>query len=75
MDTTDTIEQILSEAQHRWLRSTEICQILTNYNSFQIASQPSHMPPSIHISFSFYFLINSFLFLYLDIIKGLIIMF
>ncbi|CAL5214419.1 unnamed protein product [Lathyrus oleraceus] len=40
------IQQILSEAQYRWLRPAEICQILTNYNHFQITSEPANMPPS-----------------------------
>ncbi|CAJ2677063.1 unnamed protein product [Trifolium pratense] len=40
------IQQILSEAQYRWLRPPEICQILTNHNNFQIASEPSYMPTS-----------------------------
>jgi len=46
MATTD-IDEILLQAQYRWLRPAEICQILTNYNSFQISSQPSYMPPSM----------------------------
>lgn len=41
------IQQILSEAQYRWLRPAEICQILTNYNHFQITSEPANMPPSM----------------------------
>ncbi|KAK8659685.1 hypothetical protein V6N13_029881 [Hibiscus sabdariffa] len=40
------IEQILSEAQHRWLRPAEICEILRNYQKFQIASEPPNRPPS-----------------------------
>ncbi|XP_058758872.1 calmodulin-binding transcription activator 1-like [Vicia villosa] len=40
------IQQILSEAQYRWLRPAEICQILTNHNHFQITSEPANMPPS-----------------------------
>jgi hypothetical protein len=50
MITTD-IQQILSEAQYRWLRPPEICQILTNHNNFQIASEPSYMPPSMIYKF------------------------
>lgn len=46
MIATTDIEEILLQAQYRWLRPAEICQILTNYNSFQISSQPSYMPPS-----------------------------
>ncbi|OMO73091.1 IQ motif, EF-hand binding site [Corchorus olitorius] len=40
------IEQILMEAQHRWLRPAEICEILKNYKKFRIAPEPAHMPPS-----------------------------
>lgn len=40
------IEQIILEAQHRWLRPAEICEILSNYRNFRIASEPAYMPPS-----------------------------
>ncbi|CAH8303827.1 unnamed protein product [Eruca vesicaria subsp. sativa] len=40
------IEQLLSEAQHRWLRPAEICEILRNYQKFHIASEPPNRPPS-----------------------------
>ncbi|KAK1423737.1 hypothetical protein QVD17_19045 [Tagetes erecta] len=40
------IEQILSEAQHRWLRPAEICEILRNYTKFRIASEPGNRPPN-----------------------------
>ncbi|KAE8704926.1 Calmodulin-binding transcription activator 3 [Hibiscus syriacus] len=40
------IEQILMEAQHRWLRPAEICEILKNYKQFRIAPEPAHVPPS-----------------------------
>ncbi|EOX92102.1 Calmodulin-binding transcription activator protein with CG-1 and Ankyrin domains, putative isoform 1 [Theobroma cacao] len=40
------IEQILMEAQHRWLRPAEICEILKDYKKFHIAPEPAHMPPS-----------------------------
>ncbi|WOG84524.1 hypothetical protein DCAR_0103708 [Daucus carota subsp. sativus] len=40
------IEQILSEAQNRWLRPAEICEILRNYNKFRIAPEPAHKPPN-----------------------------
>ncbi|XVF01567.1 hypothetical protein REPUB_Repub04eG0100200 [Reevesia pubescens] len=40
------IEQILLEAQHRWLRPAEICEILRNYQKFHIASEPPNRPPS-----------------------------
>ncbi|KAD7117535.1 hypothetical protein R6Q59_005849 [Mikania micrantha] len=38
------IEQILLEAQHRWLRPAEICEILRNYTKFRIASEPGNRP-------------------------------
>ncbi|KAI3434207.1 uncharacterized protein J3R85_006659 [Psidium guajava] len=40
------IQQILLDAQHRWLRPAEICEILQNYKNFQIAPEPANMPPS-----------------------------
>ncbi|XP_022726513.1 calmodulin-binding transcription activator 1-like isoform X6 [Durio zibethinus] len=40
------IEQILLEAQHRWLRPAEICEILSNYQKFHIAPEPPNRPPS-----------------------------
>ncbi|KAL2343063.1 hypothetical protein Fmac_004348 [Flemingia macrophylla] len=40
------IEQIQLEAQHRWLRPAEICEILSNHKKFRIAPEPAHMPPS-----------------------------
>ncbi|KAL3728749.1 hypothetical protein ACJRO7_033344 [Eucalyptus globulus] len=40
------IQQILLDAQHRWLRPAEICEILQNYKKFQIAPEPANMPPS-----------------------------
>lgn len=40
------IQQLLSEAQHRWLRPAEICEILRNYQKFQISSEPPSRPPS-----------------------------
>ncbi|WVZ58628.1 hypothetical protein U9M48_008880 [Paspalum notatum var. saurae] len=40
------IEQILKEAQHRWLRPAEICEILKNYRNFRIAPEPPNKPPS-----------------------------
>lgn len=40
------IEQILIEAQHRWLRPAEICEILRNFKRFRIAPEPATMPPS-----------------------------
>ncbi|KAJ1291949.1 hypothetical protein BS78_02G355400 [Paspalum vaginatum] len=40
------IPQILLEAQNRWLRPTEICQILSNHKQFNIAPEPPNRPPS-----------------------------
>ncbi|XP_020575859.1 calmodulin-binding transcription activator 2 isoform X2 [Phalaenopsis equestris] len=40
------LEQILEEAQHRWLRPLEICEILRNYHKFHIAPEPPNKPPS-----------------------------
>ncbi|WOL02745.1 hypothetical protein Cni_G11464 [Canna indica] len=40
------IEQILLEAQHRWLRPAEICEILRNYQNFRIAPESPNKPPS-----------------------------
>ncbi|XP_042481832.1 calmodulin-binding transcription activator 1-like isoform X2 [Macadamia integrifolia] len=40
------IEQILLEAQNRWLRPAEICEILRNYRNFCIAPEPPNKPPS-----------------------------
>ncbi|XP_062206085.1 calmodulin-binding transcription activator 3-like isoform X2 [Phragmites australis] len=40
------IELILKEAQHRWLRPAEICEILKNYRNFRIAPEPPNKPPS-----------------------------
>ncbi|KAA8530853.1 hypothetical protein F0562_005523 [Nyssa sinensis] len=45
-DTLKHIEQILLEAQHRWLRPAEICEILQNYKKFRIAPEPENKPPS-----------------------------
>ncbi|CAD6209959.1 unnamed protein product [Miscanthus lutarioriparius] len=40
------VEQILKEAQHRWLRPAEICEILKNYRNFRISPEPPNRPPS-----------------------------
>ncbi|KAL6648662.1 hypothetical protein ACP70R_012886 [Stipagrostis hirtigluma subsp. patula] len=40
------IQQILKEAQQRWLRPAEICEILKNYRNFRIAPEPPNRPPS-----------------------------
>jgi len=44
------MEQLLSEAQHRWLRPTEICEILQNYHKFHIASESPTRPASMFVS-------------------------
>lgn len=46
LDNQLDIEQILSEAQSRWLRPVEICEILQNYRKFQISPEPPKKPPS-----------------------------
>ncbi|XP_022955591.1 calmodulin-binding transcription activator 3-like isoform X3 [Cucurbita moschata] len=38
--------QILQEAQNRWLRPAEICEILRNYQKFQLAPDPPVQPPA-----------------------------
>ncbi|KAG6475190.1 hypothetical protein ZIOFF_064408 [Zingiber officinale] len=40
------MEQILLEAQHRWLRPAEICEILRNHQNFRIAPEPPNKPSS-----------------------------
>ncbi|CAF2354409.1 unnamed protein product [Brassica rapa] len=40
------MEQLLSEAQHRWLRPAEICEILRNYHKFHIATESPTRPAS-----------------------------
>lgn len=44
------IKQLLSEAQHRWLRPAEICEILRNHQKFHIASEPPNRPPSMFLA-------------------------
>ncbi|KAI3737844.1 hypothetical protein L2E82_27857 [Cichorium intybus] len=39
------LDQIQQEARHRWLRPAEICEILSNYQKFQLRSSPPAMPP------------------------------
>jgi hypothetical protein len=41
------IEEILREAQHRWLRPAEICEILRNYRKFELTPNPPVRPPGI----------------------------
>lgn len=38
------IGQILQEAQNRWLRPLEVCEILRNYKKFCLSSDPPHKP-------------------------------
>ncbi|XP_027920404.1 calmodulin-binding transcription activator 2-like [Vigna unguiculata] len=40
------LQQLQLEAQNRWLRPAEICEILCNYRMFQITSEPPTRPPS-----------------------------
>ncbi|GER30061.1 calmodulin-binding transcription activator [Striga asiatica] len=40
------IKQILSEAQHRWLRPAEIAEILRNYQKFHISPEAPNKPVS-----------------------------
>lgn len=41
------MQQLQMEAQHRWLRPAEICEILCNYEKFHIAPEPPNKPPSM----------------------------
>ena len=41
------LQQLQFEAQHRWLRPAEICEILRNYRMFHITSEPPNRPPSM----------------------------
>ncbi|KAH7299477.1 hypothetical protein KP509_24G013800 [Ceratopteris richardii] len=38
--------QILKDAQHRWLRPTEVCEILQNYQKFKLTPHPPNKPES-----------------------------
>ncbi|XP_072992419.1 calmodulin-binding transcription activator 3 isoform X2 [Typha latifolia] len=40
------IAQILQEAQNRWLRPAEICEILRNFKNFRISPEPPNRPSS-----------------------------
>ncbi|XP_010491568.1 PREDICTED: calmodulin-binding transcription activator 1 isoform X2 [Camelina sativa] len=40
------MEQLMSEARHRWLRPAEICEILQNHHKFHIASESPTRPAS-----------------------------
>ncbi|KAF3777826.1 Calmodulin-binding transcription activator 2 [Nymphaea thermarum] len=39
------IGQILLEAQNRWLRPNEVCEILRNYQKFCLTPDPPYKPP------------------------------
>ncbi|CAL9748558.1 unnamed protein product [Musa acuminata subsp. burmannicoides] len=39
------IAQILQEAKSRWLRPSEICEILRNYQRFNLTPDPPYKPP------------------------------
>ncbi|KAK8947261.1 Calmodulin-binding transcription activator 2 [Platanthera zijinensis] len=43
--TEPDIHQILLEAKTRWLRPSEICEILRNYIRFNITPDPPYKPP------------------------------
>ncbi|KAL9244894.1 hypothetical protein vseg_018610 [Gypsophila vaccaria] len=40
------LEQLQLEARHRWLRPAEICEVLRNFQKFQISAEPPNRPPS-----------------------------
>ncbi|KAL6220092.1 hypothetical protein ACLB2K_007849 [Fragaria x ananassa] len=40
------LEQILIQAQHRWLLPDEICQVHQNYTRFCLSDKPAIQPPS-----------------------------
>uniref|UniRef100_A0A7N2R6B9 CG-1 domain-containing protein n=1 Tax=Quercus lobata TaxID=97700 RepID=A0A7N2R6B9_QUELO len=40
------LDRIVTEAQHRWLRPNEICEILRNHQRFQLRSDPPARPPA-----------------------------
>lgn len=44
------IAQILLEAKTRWLRPSEICEILRNYQRFNLTTDPPYKPPGMHVS-------------------------
>lgn len=70
------IQQLLSEAQHRWLRPAEICEILRNYQTFRISSEPPNRPPSMNFFIIiFYTFMQSCLYYNSGMVKYLIIFF
>lgn len=52
------INQIILEAQQRWLRPAEICEILRNYQNFCIAPEPPNKPPSKILCCVVYWMLN-----------------
>ncbi|KAI4335054.1 hypothetical protein L6164_013736 [Bauhinia variegata] len=40
------LDEILREAEHRWLRPAEICEILRNYQKFELTPDPPVKPPA-----------------------------
>ncbi|OMO83481.1 IQ motif, EF-hand binding site [Corchorus capsularis] len=42
----DLNQIILKEAQHRWLRPAEVCEILINHAKFRVLDKPQFMPPA-----------------------------
>jgi hypothetical protein len=44
---TADFSQLEVEAQNRWLRPAEICEILSNYKLFSISPEPPHRPASM----------------------------
>ncbi|KAK1279956.1 Calmodulin-binding transcription activator 5 [Acorus gramineus] len=39
------LQQILQEVHTRWLRASEICHILRNYQKFYVKPEPPCKPP------------------------------
>lgn len=56
---TDLV-QILQEAQQRWLRPSEICEILRNYQKFQLTPDPPVQPAGLLLALFSEFIIVSF---------------
>lgn len=52
------LAQILQEAKERWLRPAEICEILRNFQNFELTADPPVRPPgcSWHIFLNYYIL-------------------
>ena len=70
--------QIVTEAQKRWLRTAEICGIIQNYKNFPLAAEPAKKPPSMTLNCIVWFAIidldfwTNFLFFY---IKPLLVLY